>query len=57
MNYFILAYRNLRKKGIRSYLTLLGICIGIFAVVSLIITLSNGLKLAVGSQLEFHQLN
>ncbi|HOC96918.1 MAG TPA: ABC transporter permease, partial [Candidatus Pacearchaeota archaeon] len=49
MNYFILAYRNLRKKGIRSYLTLLGICIGIFAVVSLI-TLSNGLKLAVGSQ-------
>ncbi len=49
MNYFILAYRNLRKKGIRSYLTLLGICIGILAVVSLI-TLGNGLKLAVGSQ-------
>lgn len=49
MNYFILAYRNLRKKGIRSYLTLLGICIGILAVVSLI-TLSNGLKTAVSSQ-------
>lgn len=49
MNYFILAYRNLRKKGIRSYLTLLGICIGILAVVSLI-TLSNGLKVAVSSQ-------
>ncbi|MGY4884145.1 MAG: ABC transporter permease [Nanobdellota archaeon] len=49
MNYFILAYRNLKKKGIRSYLTLLGICIGILAVVSLI-TLGNGLKLAVGSQ-------
>jgi putative ABC transport system permease protein len=49
MNYFKLAYRNLKKKGIRSYLTLLGICIGIFAVVSLI-TLGNGLKMAVGSQ-------
>jgi putative ABC transport system permease protein len=49
MNYFILAYRNLKKKGIRSYLTLLGICIGILAVVSLI-TLGNGLKIAVSSQ-------
>ncbi len=49
MNYFLLAYRNLKKKGIRSYLTLLGICIGILAVVSLI-TLSNGLKDAVSSQ-------
>ncbi|MCX6749931.1 MAG: ABC transporter permease [Candidatus Pacearchaeota archaeon] len=49
MNYFILAYRNLKRKGIRSYLTLLGICIGILAVVSLI-TLGNGLKMAVGSQ-------
>jgi putative ABC transport system permease protein len=49
MNYFTLAYRNLRKKGIRSYLTLLGICIGILAVVSLI-SLGNGLKMAVGSQ-------
>ena len=49
MNYFTLAYRNLRKKGLRSYLTLLGICIGILAVVSLI-TLGSGLKIAVGSQ-------
>jgi len=49
MDYFTLAFRNLRRKGIRSYLTLLGICIGILAVVSLI-TLGNGLKLAVGSQ-------
>ena len=49
MNYFILAYRNLKKKGIRSYLTLLGICIGILAVVSLI-TLGSGLKMAVSSQ-------
>jgi len=49
MNYFLFAFRNLKRKGIRSYLTLLGICIGIMAVVSLI-TLGNGLKMAVTSQ-------
>ena len=49
MNYFKFAFRNLRKKGIRSWLTLLGIFIGILAVVSLI-TLGNGLKAAVTSQ-------
>jgi len=49
MNYFVFAFRNLKRKGIRSYLTLLGICIGIMAVVSLI-TLGNGLKVAVTSQ-------
>ena len=49
MNYFTLAYRNLKKKGIRSYLTLLGICIGILAVVSLI-TLGAGLNDAARRQ-------
>ncbi len=49
MNYFRFALRNLRKKGIRSYLTLLGIFIGILAVVSLI-TLGNAMKVAVTSQ-------
>jgi putative ABC transport system permease protein len=49
MDYFTLALRNTKRKGVRSYLTLLGICIGIMAVVSLI-TLGNGLKLAVNSQ-------
>ena len=49
MNYFVLAFRNLKRKGLRSYLTLLGICIGILAVVSLI-SLGAGLKSAVGSQ-------
>ncbi len=49
MNYFKLALKNLHKKGIRSWLTLLGICIGIAAVISLI-SLGNGLKLAVTSQ-------
>lgn len=49
MNYFTFAFRNLRKKGIRSWLTLLGIFIGILAVVSLI-TLGSALKVAVSSQ-------
>jgi len=49
MNYFQFAFRNLRKKGIRSWLTLLGIFIGILAVVSLI-TLGSALKVAVTSQ-------
>jgi putative ABC transport system permease protein len=49
MNYFLFALRNLHRKGIRSWLTLLGICIGIAAVVSLI-SLGNGLNLAVMSQ-------
>jgi putative ABC transport system permease protein len=49
MNYFRFAFRNLRKKGIRSWLTLLGIFIGILAVVSLI-TLGNAMKVAITSQ-------
>ena len=49
MNYFLMAFRNLRKKGVRSWLTLLGIFIGVLAVVSLI-TLGSGLKMAVNSQ-------
>ena len=49
VNYFSLAFKNLKKRGIRSWLTLLGIFIGIVAVISLI-TLGNGLKAAVNSQ-------
>lgn len=49
MNYFQFAFRNLRKKGVRSWLTLLGIFIGILAVVSLI-TLGNAMKVAITSQ-------
>lgn len=44
-----LAGRNLRHRGIRSWLTLLGIFIGVAAVVSLI-SLGTGLKVAVNSQ-------
>ena len=46
---FILSLKNLKHRGIRSWLTLLGIFIGVTAVVSLI-SLGNGLQLAVSSQ-------
>tara|TARA_Y100000034_G_scaffold136912_2_gene217001 strand:- start:2837 stop:4069 length:1233 start_codon:yes stop_codon:yes gene_type:complete len=48
-DYFTLSIKNLKHRGIRSWLTLLGIFIGIAAVVSLI-TLGNGLQAAVGAQ-------
>lgn len=48
-DYFVLAVKNLRHRGIRSWLTLLGIFIGVAAVVSLI-SLGDGLKMAVVSQ-------
>src|SRR3989344_5567275 len=48
-DYIGIAFRNLRRRGIRSYLTLLGIFIGIAVVISLI-SLGNGLKVAVNSQ-------
>lgn len=49
VNYFSFASKNLKRRGIRSWLTLLGIFIGIMAVVSLV-TLGNGLKEAVNAQ-------
>lgn len=48
-DYFALAFKNLKHRGIRSWLTLLGIFIGVTAVVALI-SLGSGLKLAVASQ-------
>ncbi|MFH0808046.1 MAG: ABC transporter permease [archaeon] len=48
-DYLILALKNLKHRGIRSWLTLLGIFIGVTAVVSLI-GLGNGLEAAVGAQ-------
>lgn len=48
-DYFVLALKNLKHRGIRSWLTLLGIFIGVAAVVSLI-SLSSGLEAAVISQ-------
>lgn len=47
--YFVLASKNLRRRGLRSWLTLLGILIGIATVISLI-SLGSGLKTAVNAQ-------
>ena len=49
LDYLILALKNLRHRGIRSWLTLLGIFIGVTAVVALI-GLGSGLQAAVGAQ-------
>lgn len=46
---FLLAVKNLKSRGVRSWLTLLGIFIGVTAVVALI-SLGNGLQIAVSSQ-------
>jgi putative ABC transport system permease protein len=48
-DYTRIAFKNLRRRGLRSYLTLLGILIGVAAVVTFI-TLGNGLRTAVNSQ-------
>ena len=48
-DYFSLALKNLKRRGIRSWLTMLGIFIGIAAVVSLI-TLGSGLQTAITGQ-------
>jgi len=49
LDYLILALKNLKHRGIRSWLTLLGIFIGVTAVVGLI-GLGTGLQMAVGAQ-------
>ena len=48
-DYFLLAYRSARQRKLRSILTMIGIFIGIAAVVALI-SLSQGLKNAVAEQ-------
>jgi len=48
-DYFTLSFKNLKHRGIRSWLTLLGIFIGITAVVSLM-SLGAGLQAAVSAQ-------
>lgn len=47
--YFSLAVKNIRKKGVRSWLTMLGIFIGIAAVVSLT-SLGQGMEDAIGDE-------
>lgn len=48
-DYFFIAFRNLSRRKMRSWLTMIGIFIGILAVVSLI-ALGNGMRAAVMSQ-------
>jgi putative ABC transport system permease protein len=48
-DYFLLALKNLRKRGLRSWLTILGIFIGIAAVVSLI-SLGGALRTSITEQ-------
>ena len=49
--YMTMAVNSLGSRKLRSWLTLIGVGIGIFAVISLI-TLGNGLRNAVGSQFD-----
>jgi len=49
-DYFLLALGNLRHRGLRSWLTILGVFIGIAAVVSLI-GMGQGLEAAITGQL------
>jgi putative ABC transport system permease protein len=53
-DFFRLAFKNLKKRGARSWLTLIGIFIGVTAVVALI-SLGNSLELAVSSQFGVSQ--
>ncbi|NCN99373.1 hypothetical protein COU62_01905 [Candidatus Pacearchaeota archaeon CG10_big_fil_rev_8_21_14_0_10_35_219] len=49
VNYFSFSLKNLKRRGIRGWLTLLGIFIGIVVVIALV-TLGNGFKEVVGAQ-------
>ena len=49
--YFKIAFKNLKARKLRSWLTILGVVIGVFLIVSLI-SLSEGLKGAVLKQLS-----
>lgn len=49
--YFKIALRNLKTRSLRSWLTILGIVIGIFLIISLL-SLSEGIKEAINQQLE-----
>ncbi len=51
IDYFIIALRNLRRRGVRTLLTLVGIFIGITAIVSLI-SLGQGFEKAITEEFE-----
>ncbi len=49
--YFRIAFRNIKTRRLRSFLTVLGIVIGVFLIVSLL-SLSEGLKTTINQQLQ-----
>ncbi len=49
--YFKISLRNLRTRSLRSWLTILGIVVGIFLIISLL-SLSQGIKKAINEQME-----
>jgi len=49
--YFHIAIRNLRTRSLRSWLTILGIVIGVFLIISLL-SLSEGIKQTINQQLR-----
>jgi putative ABC transport system permease protein len=49
--YFKIALRNLKTRSLRSWLTIFGILIGVFLIISLL-SLSEGLKDTIGKQLQ-----
>lgn len=55
-DYFKLAIKNLLSRRLRSYLTVLGILIGVFLIVTLL-SLSEGLKEIVFAQLRMYGTN
>ncbi|MBS3062664.1 MAG: ABC transporter permease [Candidatus Diapherotrites archaeon] len=48
---FVVAFKNIRQQGLRSYLTLLGVIIGIASIVALM-SIGEGLNLAVQEQFD-----
>ncbi|PIZ50489.1 ABC transporter permease [Candidatus Woesearchaeota archaeon CG_4_10_14_0_2_um_filter_33_13] len=50
-DYFIIPWKEIRRKKVRSWLTLIGVFIGIAAIVSLV-TLGQGLENAIDKQFE-----
>src|SRR3989344_6451032 len=49
--YFKIALSNLRTRSLRSWLTILGIVIGVFLIISLL-SLSEGIKNTISKQLR-----
>jgi len=49
--YFQIAFRNLKTRSLRSWLTILGIVIGVFLIISLL-SLSEGIKQTISQQLR-----